>query len=275
MNGVLCHGALCADQYLFLPRYPQQGEGVRVRQMRWVAGGNALNEARALVRWGVPVTLTGDRLGADAAGDLLAAELTQLGLTSALARDPTAATPICHVLITPDGERSILALRPDPPQAHLPSAAQLADSRIVSVTRYGPFTAEVAAQAHAAGKVVLVGDALRPDEPFTACADVIVTSARLLADTGHPVAAQIAALHARRRATIVVSDGPRPAQVIWDAAGTTQYAEVAPPAIVTDNTTGAGDLFRAGVVAGLWYGWPWPHILEYACTQASAAIRRR
>jgi sugar/nucleoside kinase (ribokinase family) len=273
MHTVICHGAICADLRLYLPRHPRPGDGVRVRAATWCSGGNALIEARALINEGIPVLLTGDMLGPDDAGDLVAAELARLNLAAGVARAADAVTPVCHVLITPDGERSILAIRKEPPRALLPTAAQIAASRIVSVTRYGPFTADVAAQAHAAGRSVVVGDALDPAEPLTAHADVIVTSARLLGHAGRSLDAQIAALHARNQATVVVSDGPRPARIVWHADGQTHSASVQPPQVVTHDTTGAGDTFRAGVVAGMMRGQPWPAILEHACALASAAIR--
>lgn len=272
MNTVLCHGALCADLRLFLPRYPQPGDGVRVRSAVWTPGGNALIEARALVQAGVSVTLTGDTLGYDAAGDLLAAELVRFELDTGITRSAAAVTPICHVLISPDGERSILAIRGEP-RALLPTATQIAASRIVSVTRYGPFTAEVAIQARAAERTLVVGDALDPSDPLTAHADVIVTSARLLTDSDQPLDTRIAALHAQRRATVIVSDGPRPARIVWHEDGQTRSAQVAPPTITTIDSTGAGDVLRAGVVLGMLNGRPWPETLAQACALAGTAIK--
>jgi sugar/nucleoside kinase (ribokinase family) len=272
MNRVLCHGALCADLRLYLPRYPRPGDGVRVGATRWTPGGNALIEARALIQAGATVTLTGDKLGYDAAGDLLAAELARLNLADGITRSADAVTPVCHILISPDGERSILAIRSEP-QAGLPTATQIAASRIVSVTRYGPFTVEVSVQARAAERPLVVGDALTPDDPLVAHADVVVTSARLLAATDDPLEDVIHALHTRRRATIIVSDGPRPARVVWFADGQTHYAEIAPPTITTTDSTGAGDVLRAGVVLGMLHGRSWPETLHQACILASGSIR--
>lgn len=272
MNTVLCHGALCADLRLYLPHFPHPGDGMRVRSAIWTPGGNALIEARALAHAGVAVTLTGDTLGYDAAGDLLSAELTRLKLAAGIARSADAVTPICHVLISPDGERSILAIRGEP-HALLPTATQIAGSRIVSVTRYGPSTAEVAVQAAAAQRTLVVGDALSPDDPLAAHADVIVTSARLLATSDQPLEERITALHGLRRATIVVSDGPRPARVVWHADGRTHHAAVAPPTITSVDTTGAGDVLRAGIVQGMLLGRSWPDTVAQACALASGAIR--
>jgi sugar/nucleoside kinase (ribokinase family) len=269
----LCFGAICADLRLLLPRLPAPGEGVRVREARWRPGGNSLIEARALAGWGVRVALCGDALGPDAPGDMLAAALRPLGLDAHLRRDPAAATVVCHVMVTPDGQRTILALRPDGPPPELPPPELLA-CPVVSVTRYGPRSAEVAALARAAGATVVAGDATSPGDELARHADVIVTSAELLARQapGVPVAAQMAALHAVRGAAVLVSDGPRPARALWAEGGELRTAEAAPPAVAARDTTGAGDTFRAAVVRGLLRRAPWPAVLADACAAASAAV---
>jgi sugar/nucleoside kinase (ribokinase family) len=274
MYDVLCYGALCADLRLLLPRVPRPGEGVHVREARWLAGGNALNEARALAGWGARVALLGDTLGHDQAGELLGGELERLGLAEHIARDPAAQTPVCHIMVTPDGQRTILALRGPTPPLRPPPAALLAASRLVSVTRFGPHTAAIAALAAAAGRPVLAGDALRPDDPLAAHADVIVTSAELLAaqGAGGPIERQMAGLHARRGAAIVVTDGPRPVRAIWREAGELRQLKLSPPTVAPGDTTGAGDTFRAGVAWGVAQGWAWSRAIEFACAAAARQI---
>lgn len=275
MDDVFCYGAICADLCLYLPRFPQPGDGVHVPDSHWRAGGNALNEARALVGWGARVALAGDDLGADPAGDLVAAELGGLGLAGRVRRDAAARTPICHILITPDGQRTILALRdPRPPMA-LPAIDDLAAARVVSLARYGPpGIPAVAELARRAGRPLVVGDVTTPDDPLASHADVIVTSAETLARRrpGRALEAQLADLHAVRGAAVVVSDGPRPARVLWGEADGPQIADYQPPIVATRDTTGAGDVFRAGVAWGLLQRWPWPQILAFASEQASQAI---
>jgi len=274
MYDVLCYGALCADLRLLLPRVPRPGEGVHVRAARWAAGGNALNEARAIQGWGGRVALLGDTLGHDEAGNLLAAELGRLGLGEHIRRDEAAQTPICHIMITPDGQRTILALRAPAPPLHPPTAVLLGASCVVSVGRFGPHTAEVAALAAAAGRPLLVGDALRPDEPMAAHADAIVTSADLLLahGAGGPLEAQMAALHAPRGAAVVVTDGPGPVRALWREDGERRELLVEPAPAEPEDTTGAGDVFRAGVAWGMASGWPWPRTVAFACAEATRFV---
>ncbi len=275
MPEMLCFGTICADLRMRLPRLPRPGEGMHVSEAVWSAGGNALIEARALAAWGVRVALMGDALGLDEPGELVAAELRRLGLDAQVRRDPAAHTVVCHILLTPDGERTILALRPPNPPPALPSSELLRACRVVSVTRYGPRTVEVAALARAAGATLVAGDATRPDDALAKFADVLVTSAALLAahTPGVALGAQMAALHAVRGAAVVVTDGPRPVRAIWAEGGATHAATLTPPAVTPHDTTGAGDIFRAGVALGLLRGWGWPATLERACAEASRAIQ--
>lgn len=264
MNAILCYGSLCADLRIWLPHWPRHGSGIHAVRTRWLAGGNALNEARALVSWGVKPLLYGDRLGYDAGGDLVAAELTALGLMTHVERSANVATPVCHILITPDGERTIIALRQQT-AASPPSAEVLATCQIVSVSRYGLYTAEVATTARQLNRLVVVGDVNDPADPLAQAADVIVTSADR---SGADPFQQAAALQQVRGAPVFVTDGPRPARVL--VAGS--WYEATPPSTESSDLTGAGDVFRAGVVYGIWKGWTWQDILAFATNAATTFV---
>jgi sugar/nucleoside kinase (ribokinase family) len=263
MSAILCYGSICADLHIWLPHWPTLGSGVHALRSRWMTGGNALNEARALVRWGVQPLLYGDRLGYDPPGDLVAATLQELGLDAHVERDATVTTPVCHILITPDGERTIIALRQGTAAAP-PSSQALAASHIVSVSRYGLHTAEVALAARRHERLVVAGDVGTPDEPLAQAADVIVTSAALL---GSEPRERAVLLHQVRGAMVFVTDGARPARVLVNG---TWYEETPSFQAVSDST-GAGDIFRAAVVYGLWRGWEAPAILTFA-TRATAEL---
>ncbi|MBO9318259.1 MAG: carbohydrate kinase family protein [Chloroflexus sp.] len=267
MSDLLCYGSICADLYIWLPHWPQPGSGLHALNSRWVAGGNALNEARALVSLGAQPLLYGDRLGYDPAGDLIAAELTTLGLMTHIERRADVATPVCHILITPDGERTIIALRRQT-AATPPQPDQLAMSQIVSVSRYGLHTADVALLARRLNRFVVAGDVAEPTDPLAQAADVIVTSADLLgADPLH----QATVLQHVRGAPIFLTAGSQPARVLVSG----KWYEVTPASSVVTNTTGAGDVFRAGVVYGIWQGWDWEAILAFATRVATAFVASR
>jgi sugar/nucleoside kinase (ribokinase family) len=271
MVHILCYGSLCADHRIYLPRFPQPGAGMRILEERWTAGGNALNEALALQRWGWQVALAGDRLGHDAAGELLWQAILAAGLDhSPLERPTNAQTTICRILITPDGERTILALRNADGQFGLPSPELIASVKAVSLARYGPGGAEeVGHMARAAGRLLVVGDASNPTDPLVALADALCLSAASLGEQAKRER-QIAALHQVAGSAVFVSDGPRAAQVYWAEEGQLRRHSATPPQVAVRDTIGAGDSFRAAVVDGLLRELPWPTILEQAVERATA-----
>lgn len=73
-------------------------------------GGAGGNTAAWLAAYGVPVSLLA-RVGDDQAGRTAAAELTGAGVECRFAVDPTLATCCVVVLVTPDGQRTMLADR--------------------------------------------------------------------------------------------------------------------------------------------------------------------
>ncbi|WP_298819944.1 carbohydrate kinase family protein [Chloroflexus sp.] len=263
-GSILCYGSICADLHIWLPGWPLPGSGVHALKSIWQAGGNAFNEARALAAWQARPQLYGDRLGFDPAGDLVATALHALDLAAHIERDPAVVTPVCHILITPDGERAIIALR-EGTAASPPSQAALAASSIVSVSRYGLHTAEVALAARQLNRLVVAGDVSDPAEPLAQAADVIVTSAALL---GSDPLARARTLQGARGAPVFLTDSSRPARVLVNNT----WHECMPPAQAVTDTTGAGDVFRAGVVYGLWKGWDWSEILAFAVQAATAQL---
>lgn len=270
MYDALCYGALCADNLISLPRFPVPGEGMRVASDRLVPGGNALNEARCLTAWGNRVALMGDHLGDDPEGALLRETVDQsVGLDGSFLKSaPGSRTPLCRIMITPDGQRTVLAVRSNDHPSTAPSAELLEQCRVVSVTYFGAGVVAAAEAARRANKLLVIGDALLPGEPLASLADVIVGSADQvrLRLPGADLAEQMHRLHAIRSAAVIVTDGPRPARALVDGA----WLSVQPPSITPRDTTGAGDCFRAGITHGLIHGWDWPRTLTWACAAASA-----
>lgn len=99
-------------------------------QIELRGGGSAANVAAWLGAAGHPVTLVGS-VGEDALGRAATEELESLGVRTRLTVEPTRPTGTCVVLVTRDGERSMLpdaganaSLRPDdlPVQEFVPGA---------------------------------------------------------------------------------------------------------------------------------------------------------
>jgi sugar/nucleoside kinase (ribokinase family) len=171
-------------------------------------------------------------------------------------------------MITPDGQRTVLSVRGEQHPFTPPSDPLLARCRIVSVSRFGAGTLTAAVAARKANRLVVIGDALLPDDTFAPLADVIVGSYEFLrsAVADADVVAHMRRLQSLRGAAVVLTDGPHAVHALVDGL----LIQARPPTISPVDTNGAGDCFRAGVTHGLAQSWEWPRILGWACAAASA-----
>ena len=258
---VVALGKLVADQVLELSAPFVVGGQQRVVRTT-TPGGAPANVTANLARLGVPARLAG-WAGADPLADGLLAELAGGGVETVLAR--RGRTPMATVLVHPDGERTLLSdggdggLQPGDVQpawvsgtavVHLdgydllrfPDALQAAASlaRDAGV----PVSVDVAAATrirdHGTGAYLQLLGALR--------ADVLFCNAAEADELG-----LAGGLPAWAPALVLVHRGARPTRVLTRAGS--EEVPVEPLAEVRD-TTGCGDAFAAGVLAGWRAGAP-------------------
>jgi sugar/nucleoside kinase (ribokinase family) len=249
-------------------------------------GGSAANVAAWLAHAGARVELIAS-VGKDAAGDQALRRLATAGVSLRVHRDPATATGRCLVIVSPDGERTML---PDPGANLLLDQVDLrvstwseADHLHVSgysLMRPAPRHAALAAlsQARRGGLTVSLDASssapLRdsgPAEFLASCApgDVLfanVEEARELAGESAPRRA--AAVLAGHGLLVVIKMG---ADGALAALGDQVWEVAARPARAID-TTGAGDAFAAGFLAA-WTGGPdLREPLESATRLAACAV---
>jgi ribokinase len=226
-------------------------------------GGSAANVAAWLAHLGAPVEFTA-RVGVDERGDTALARLTASGVTMRATRDPDLPTGRCVVIVTPDGERTML---PDPG-----ANARLAVSDVAtgswragehlhvsgySLLRDGSRAAVLAAleRSREAGLSVSVDAsseapllALGPDRflDWLAPGDLVfANAAEARALTRRADAREALDDLAGRGLVPVLKQGAGGAAA---AQGDRRWSVAAVPATVRDST-GAGDAFAAGFLA--------------------------
>jgi sugar/nucleoside kinase (ribokinase family) len=248
---------------------PGQGS-VRLKEIRATAAGTAAGPAVDLAKLGASVRVIG-ALGDDLLGDIVAAAMARHGVdTAGLVRKKEAQTSATILPIRPNGERPALHVpgatrlfsRTDIDLEHIKGSRALligAPDALAGMT--GEELADIAGAARSNGTLVAV-DVLHPGRP-----EDLGRLAPLLAVTDWfmPNGDQILALTGREEPADAIKDvmalGTAAVAVTCGAdgclvAGPGHQAPVHLPALEVEvvDTTGCGDGFTAGLLAGLLAG---------------------
>ena len=262
-----CLGVLVVDALSGpLERYPTPRERSQVvtQSVRFAAGGGAANSSSALARMGLHAGVF-SKVGDDPNGAFLRQELAGCGVdTRGIRVDPGVTTPFTFVGIHPDGERSFIHT----PGANLSFSPADVDAEAVLAADYllypdcwvlpsfdGQPAAVVLAAAQSRGAVTLVDECwgLGPRRDVLECmlphCDYFLPSQDDLGTLFPGLAAErlTAELLAMGAKHVVLKQGAAGCCV---ADGRTLRHVPALPARVVD-TTGAGDCWNAGFIAGL------------------------
>jgi len=111
MADVVALGDANVDIIAHFAAFPDKGGDALASSTEIHCGGSATNTALALARMGISTSLIA-RLGPDSWALKVFGCLSEAGVSpSALQRDPAAMTGLMYVVVTPDGERTILGHR--------------------------------------------------------------------------------------------------------------------------------------------------------------------
>ncbi|WP_460743814.1 ribokinase [Mariniluteicoccus endophyticus] len=253
---VLVVGSANLDLVTHLDRRPGPGETVLGGDLTRLPGGKGANQAWAAGRAGARTALLAC-MGSDEAAETLLASLTGAGVDTTGVHRVDAPTGTALIMVTPDGENSIVVC--PGANAHLTpevvaNAAEVPAARVVvSQLEVPPETTVALARRVREAGVRLVLNAAPsaplPDDVLAACDPLVVNeteAADLAGTTGSP-AALAAALLDRGPRSIVITLGDRGSLV---ADGTTMQ-EVPAQSVQVVDTTGAGDSFVGALAAAL------------------------
>jgi sugar/nucleoside kinase (ribokinase family) len=271
---VVCYGELGADNIIQVPHLPTPELAAFPTSDTYHIGGAAANTAVWLANWGVPVRLAGNALGSDALGDDLKGRFGRwpaLDVTS-VQWLPDGATPFCRILVTPDGERTILVFGyPQTIKTPL-TPSMIEGARILALDLYGGEERTDAARlAHAEGLTIVVSDLVDPSHPVCPLASVIILSSAYLvaARPGVDPERHAASLRDVAGATVILTAG-RGLVLVLTADGPAFC--VRPEAVPAVDATGAGDAFRAGLIYGMLEAWPLEQSVRCACAAGARKV---
>jgi sugar/nucleoside kinase (ribokinase family) len=231
------------------------------------SGGSVANTVAHLAHEGVRPAFVG-KVGADDLGDAFAGEFEDLDIHFATDRADGVGTGRCVVLVTPDGERTMstylgaaITLGPPDVAAAMPDRADLllVEGYLWDSPEGAATIAEATARAKRAGAAVAFtpSDSLCVERNraemlafLEASCDVLVgneAEVGALAGTGEDAKAGLA--WARERVGTAAVTMSEAGSLVSDGNGTEFVPAEAVPRVV--DTTGAGDAYAAGLLAGL------------------------
>ncbi|WP_053202882.1 carbohydrate kinase family protein [Jiangella muralis] len=285
---VVCAGLIVADTFVPpLQRLPGPGELVATDDFLLGAGGCAANTAATLARLNVPVALAA-KVGADQLGDWLRADLAARGVgvaqVSASRRLPTSQTVILPVIgedrryIHTAGANAELTVADI--GAAVPGARALAVGGFLALPGVrSQELAELFATVRDAGvRTILdvvvpsggenLGRELRLVLPHVDC--FLPNQDEAAALTGEDsLAKQAEVLLGWGCASLIITCGSTGA-LFADADGS---FHVRPPVVEAVDTSGSGDAFTAGLIAGMLEGWGTEQQVRFATAVGASACR--
>lgn len=279
---VIVLGDVAVDWVIEVDCFPQRDSLVLARSHRRFPGGSAANVAAGLARLGHHVRFIG-QIGDDEDGRFLLEAFKKAGVsTQGIVTLAEYATPACLVVVEESGDHLIIVLPRDSDVHRLqkPDLSGVTEARAIHI---GPSHTEVArraaARARAAGVPVFyapgglaqaVGRAqLRPVMELVDVLFVNRSEAAALTDRSTPAQAILALLE--EGPAVVVGTGGAKGALLATGDGLTQI-----PAIPTPerrDTTGAGDAFAAGFIAGRLRGLDWEAAAHIGSATAALKIR--
>ena len=269
---ILCYGEIDLDIYVALDRLPTLERAAWCSEDFENIGGAAANSALWLANWGVPTRLAGHDLGDDRPGAVvkeLLAGRPRLD-TRFIACHAGYRTPRCQCLVTPDGERSFISHWPQDMRMAAPSSAMLEGVSWLNLDMSGPKPLRLKAAEMAAerGIPVLINDIQQPDHPLLPYADALVVSAAVVRSKFAGTDPRDLAIELMRAGgcDVIVTDAGAAINFLsregaWDT--------VMPPAVDALDTTGAGDIFKSGLLYGLLQGLPLREAVKWGAAAGS------
>lgn len=266
-------GLNATDTVVHLREFPARGSKAEYETSTTMLGGQVASAMAACQSWGLSTRYVG-KLGKDEAASLHAAEFARLGVEAQLVYADAGASPRSLVLVEDDGERTVLCQR-DPRLRLQPKELRqewITDARMLLIDGFDTDAAIQSARwARGAGVPVIadVDEIYDGIDELLSLVDYLVVSrdfpARLtgIDDTGLALR-ELQRRYGNRLSAATLGPG---GVLAWDG---NRMASASAFRVPVADSTGAGDVFHAGMIYGLLQKLSLEQTLEFAC--AAAAI---
>lgn len=270
MAHVLVVGSVNVDRIVRIAAPLGAGGRGSVLGTQWRCGGGSFATGAALLALGHRVSLVAT-LSTDAAGEACRAVLTRLGFDLRHVASSDAPTVPLEIFVDPSGERTILAPAASEARRLTALPALAADLAYVNVRRAETGVLEaLAGRCRVVAQVPLEAGERRPAEVLIASAS---DHAFALGEGAFTHAREIGGPGLR---ALVATDGARPVH-LSEANGRTQVplAPVDLPDVAARDSTGAGDVFAAGLIDGCLRGLPYAACIRRGSETAARFLADR
>jgi len=265
-------GLNATDTLIPLAEYPPRGSKMEYSNSIVMPGGQVATTVVACQTWGLRTRYVG-KLGDDHAACLHREAFDRVGVEARLISVPGGVSPQSLILVDGGGERTVLCRR-DESMALQPEELKrewIVNARVLHVDGHETAAATLAARwAHEAG-IPVVADL---DETYPGVDELIANidylivskdfSCKLMKDSN--LESALKRMQSRYNCRLSAATLGEDGVLAWDGRRLHRSAAYRVPVV---DTTGAGDIFRAGFIYGLLREWPLDRQLDFSCAAAA------
>lgn len=249
---VLVFGTICLDRIHVIPKFPKPGGYVEITFETEGLGGEAANTALAIRALGGEFRLEGNPIGDDEIGKTLMSMANELNLPLIQQRE-NFQSPVCDIYVTPDGERTMMGRgfsTLDKVSLPIPNFGGV-DWVTVEPNMSNTSRRVVRAAKEAGKKTYLMDFFAENDGEIVRGCDFWQSSTDWVGKRGDKSHnAEWTNNHSKTHGcTTILSDGPN-GFFVCERGKSSHFYPAFPNNEVVDGT-GAGDVFRAGMLYGL------------------------
>lgn len=266
-------GLNATDTLIHVSTFPHRGSKVEYEAETIMPGGQVATTVVACQTWGLTTRYVG-KLGDDYASRLHAQEFLRVGTDAHLINVPGTPSARSLILVDSTGERTVLCRRDErlTLQPEDLKREWIVNARALHVDGHDTAAATLAARWAREAGVLVTADL---DDPYEGIHDLLQNIDFLIVNHDFPfrltgqtdLKAALREMQRRFGSRIVAATLGHDGVLAWDGE---QFHYAPAFRVRVADTTGAGDIFRAGFIYGLLQGWPLPRCLDFSC--AAAAI---
>jgi sulfofructose kinase len=265
-------GLNATDTLIPLPYYPERGSKMEYTGASILPGGQVATTVVACQTWGIRSRYVG-KLGDDDAARLHREAFDRAGVEAHIVTVPGGVSPQSLIIVDGGGERTVLCRRDDH-MALEPEELKrewVVNARVLHVDGHDTAASTLAARwAREAGVATVadLDDTYPGVEELVANIDYLIVnkdfSCRLMNEPNLERA--LRRMQSRYGSRLTAATLGEDGVLAWDGKEMFHCAAYHVPVV---DTTGAGDVFRAGFIYGLLKGWPLERQLDFSCAAAA------